>query len=653
MANFERPNPDELLKAIQEQEANKRGRLKVFFGACAGVGKTYAMLSSAHEKLDDHIDVLAGIVATHGRPETEELLRNIPQLAPIMVEHHGIHLKEFDLDGALRAKPALILIDELAHSNPEGSRHPKRWMDVAELLEAGIDVFTTLNVQHIESLNDKVAEVTGIRVRETVPDSFFDQADDITLVDIPSDELLERLKEGKVYLSDQDIVRAAENFFRRENLIVLREFALRRTAERVDAQSDFYQSIKSKQHSLVRDRLAVCIGPGDLSQRLLRAAKRLALGLHTTWVALYVENSRHYRLDQTAQMKLERNLRLAEQLGAATVILHGEDAAAAIVAYAQQHGISKIIAGKPSKSRWQEFIKGALVNDLIHLSGKIDIYVISGDDLPVLQPTRELQIVNHSWKKFISVSFAMLIASLGGLLLRDWFGAISAIMFYLAGIALIAGRHGWNAALICVVAATLLCDFIFTQPYYSFLVTNSIDSVSLGLFFIIGLIIAWYTAKLQSQSYFFRRKERNTSALYSLSHELAGTREQAKLIPVIRKHLELTLDGRVLLWLPNANGQLELVSHPGLKVEIKEAAAAHWCFEHDQLAGLGTNTMPSAHGYYLPLAGSRGVLGVLGVIPHRVERQFNFEERELLETFASLSAAALERAAAHRPRKKL
>ncbi|MFN9114084.1 MAG: universal stress protein, partial [Bacteroidota bacterium] len=370
-----RPDPDELLSRIEaEQKASEeqrtRGRLKIFFGACAGVGKTYAMLSAGKQALAEGIDAVVGLVETHGREDTKKLLEGLPILPSREVQYSGTLIKEFDLDAALARKPKLILLDELAHNNAPGSRHPKRWNDVDELLDAGIDVYTTINVQHLESLNDVVARITGIWVKETVPDAVFDKADEISLVDIPTEDLLKRLKEGKVYIAPEAKKRAAQNFFKKSNLIALRELALRRTAERVDAQMDDYKSQGGMSQAWSgADRILVCIGPDALSNKLVRAAKRMAGGLKAPWTAIYVETDRHQMLSKEGQEQLDRTKRLAQRMGAEIEVVKGQNAPEEIVNFARANNMTKIIVGKKPRPRWQEILTGTLADEIMRRSG--------------------------------------------------------------------------------------------------------------------------------------------------------------------------------------------------------------------------------------------------------------------------------------------
>ena len=631
-----RPNPDALLKTLKP-ETSGQGRLKIFFGACAGVGKTYAMLSAAHEKHEDGISVLVGLVETHGRSETQELSEGLVHLDRVIVEHRDITLKEFDLDAALRAKPQLILVDELAHTNAPGSRHPKRWMDIAELLKAGIDVYTTLNVQHVESLNDVVARITGIRVRETVPDNVFDGADEVSIVDLPSDDLLERLREGKVYTTDLGRKRAAENFFKRENLLALRELALRRVAERLDAHTD-----ENGTRKRANERLAVCIGPGDLTPKLLRTTKRMADGLRASWVALYVENSRHYRLGHAARLKLERNLRLAEEMGGKIELLQGENAAIAIANYAHVKGVTKIITGKPPKSKWREMLQSSLASDLIRISDRIDVYVVAGNEHADPMSYQELKPALKHWRGYGYGLLLTALATGSGMLIRGSFNSENVIMLYLLVVIVLAARYGWAVSMLTSIVSFLCFNWFFVEPYYSLTVNSYNDVVTLGLLLITGFFASLQTSNLQAQTSFFRRKERNTAALYAMSQELSNTRQRDELASIVRRRLEQVLDGTGAIFIPDKHGDFECVTGtpmPGVREEI----VIRWAYQHQQTAGKGTSTMPSADGYFVPLRGSSGTFGVLGFTPRMQEHMLNPEEKDMVETFGALAAGALER----------
>src|SRR5512147_258251 len=378
--NARRPDPDALLKRVQAEEAREsEGKLKIFFGANPGVGKTYAMLEAAHEQRRDGVDVVIGVVETHGRAETEALVKGLEVMPRHAVDYRGTVLQEFDLDAALARRPTVILIDELAHSNASGMRHAKRWQDVQELLKAGITVYTTVNVQHLESLNDVVAQITGVRVRETVPDSVLERADDVELIDLPPDDLLQRLRDGKVYVPEQ-IQHAIQNFFAKGNLIALRELALRRTAERVDQQMEVYR----RDHSVVRtwpaaETIMVCVNMKPRGPRLIRAARTMTTGLHAKWIAVYVQTPRHLRMPQADRDRVNQTLRLAELLGAETVVLSGANVVQELLSYARTRNVTKIIVGKPVRARWKEWVFGSVVAELVQQSGETDIYVITGE----------------------------------------------------------------------------------------------------------------------------------------------------------------------------------------------------------------------------------------------------------------------------------
>lgn len=633
-----RPNPDALLKVIQSRSVGGRGRLKIFFGACAGVGKTYAMLLAAQEKQEDGINVLVGLVETHGRVETNTMVEGLPHLTRAASDHRGMTVHEFDLDAALKAKPALILVDELAHTNVPGSRHPKRWMDINELLDAGIDVYTTLNVQHVESLNDVVARITGIRVRETVPDNVFDGADEVSLIDLPSDDLLVRLREGKVYTTDMGRKRAAENFFKRENLLALRELALRRVAERLDAQG-----MENGGSHHANERLAVCIGPGDLTPKLLRTTKRMADALRASWVAVYVENSRHYRLGHAAQLKLERNLRLAEEMGGKTELLQGDDAATAIANFANAKGITKIIAGKPSKSRWREMFHGSLANQLMRISDRLDVYVIGGKEHVEALSYQEIKPPMRQWRGYLIGVLLTGLVTAGGMAIRTSFNSENVIMLYLLAVIILAARYGWAVSMATSFVSFLCFNFFFVQPYYSLTVNSYNDVMTLGLLLVVGFFASLQTSNLQAQSRFFRRKERNTAALYSMSQELANTRLRQELLAIIKRRLEQAMDGTAMLFFPDSHGDLESAIECKVHAGVKEEVAIRWVYNHQHSAGLGTTTMPSARGYFVPLTGSAGTFGVLGLIPAQSDHILSPEEKDMIETFGALAAAALER----------
>jgi two-component system sensor histidine kinase KdpD len=652
-----RPDPDTLLARVQAEEGQRtRGKLKIFFGATAGVGKTYAMLEAAHARRKEGIDVVVGWVDTHGRAETEALLAGLEVLPRRSVAYRGTTLEAFDLDAALARHPALILVDELAHTNAPGSRHAKRWQDVEELLDAGIDVYTTINVQHLESLNDVVAQITGVLVRETVPDSILDQADEFELIDLPPDELLQRLREGKVYVPEQ-ARHALEHFFSKGNLIALRELALRRTADRVEAQMQVYRST----HAITgtwptTERLLVCVSPSPLSARLVRATRRMAAGLRAEWLAVYVETPASLRLPDADRDRVVQTLRLAEQLGAETVTLSGENVSEELLNYARTRNVSKIVVGKPRRPRWKEIVFGSVVDELARNTDDIDVYVISGEHDDSRPPSpRPLAQKEDGAAYGWSVLVVMLCTAL------DWFlfptfEKANLVMVYLLGVVVVAMRGGRLAALLASVLSVAAFDFFFVSPRFSFAITDLEYLVTFAVMLLVVLVISALTVRLRQQAEAARHRERRTAALYALSRELVSTRDTDGLLRAAARHVHEVFESQVSLLLPDATGRLRQWEagadgpSPGpgsqdlFTLDMKEYAVAQWVYEHRQMAGLGTATLPSAEALYIPLLGTRGAVGVLGVRPALPRRLLAPEQLHLLETFANQTALGVERA---------
>ena len=658
MNDESRPDPDELLSRIaaEEKEAqagqSMRGKLKIFFGACAGVGKTYAMLSAGRQALGEQVDVVVGLVETHGREETKKLLEGLPILPNREVQYRGTLIKEFDLDAALARKPQLILLDELAHNNAPGSRHPKRWNDVEELLEAGINVYTTINVQHLESLNDVVARITGIWVKETVPDAVFDKADEISLVDIPSEELLKRLKEGKVYIAPEAKKRAAQNFFKKSNLIALRELALRRTAERVDALMDVYKTPGGgAQGWSGADRILVCIGPDPLSNKLVRAGKRMASGLKSPWVAIYIENDRHHRLSKEGQDAVERHIRLAERMGGDTeVVQGGQNAAEEVLAYARDHNFTKIIVGKTPRPRWQEIFVGTLADQIIRNSGDIDVYVVTGEQEDRKSYRTAFWRMQSSWQAYAAAPAMAMLFTAVLFPLRTVVEPVNLMLVYLIGIVTVALRFGRGPSLLATALSALCFNFFFIEPYYSLKITEEQHIITFLVSLVTGVIIGTQTARLRLQVISARRREKNTSMLYAMSRELSANRGKVVLAQIAAQYISDIIDSDVFIWLPDDKGVLQtVVAETETEAQaidpVREESVARWAFSHRQNAGLGTDTLPSASALYVPLAGSSGVVGVMGVMPHDEEiTAYGSDMLELIEGFATITASALERA---------
>ncbi|MGH7231424.1 MAG: DUF4118 domain-containing protein, partial [Nitrospiraceae bacterium] len=644
----QRPDPDALLRRVKEEEhQHHRGKLKIFFGATAGVGKTYAMLEAAHEgKEEDGVDVIVGWVETHGRVETEALLKGLEIVPPRIVEYQGVTLREFDLDAALARRPVLILMDELAHTNASGSRHPKRWQDVQELLSGGINVYTTVNVQHLESLNDVVAQITGVRVRETVPDSVLEQADDVELVDLPPDDLLERLKDGKVYVPEQ-ARHAIQHFFRKGNLIALRELALRRTAERVDQQMEVYR----RDHAVVRtwpagETIMVCINMKPRGARLIRAARSMASGLHAKWLAVYVQTPRHLSMPDTERERVVQTLRFAEQLGAETVTLSGEQVAQELMRYAKTRNVTKIIVGKPVRPRWKEWVFGSVVADLVRNSGEIDIYVITGEaeekrPLPKHEFNR-----TSDWAAYGRSGLVVAACSALAWVMFPYFGGANLIMIYLMGVVFVATKYGRGPSVLASILSVAGFDFFFVPPYLSFAVSDIQYLLTFGVMLTVALIISGLTVRIRRQAEAARQRERKTAVLYAMSRDLATRRKVTDLAEAASQHIRDVFDSQVAVFLPDSSGRLVLQRTQLLFFEIdpKESGVAEWVYEHSQRAGLGTDTLPGAGALYMPLVGSQGPIGVVAVRPSQANRLFDPEQLHLLETLVNQMALAIERA---------
>ncbi|HKR80199.1 MAG TPA: sensor histidine kinase KdpD [Nitrospira sp.] len=641
-----RPNPDALLKRVQAEETRQlEGKLKIFFGANPGVGKTYAMLEAAHEQRRDGVDLVIGVVETHGRAETEALLPGLESLPRRTVEYRGTALKEFDLDAAVARHPTIILIDELAHTNAPGLRHAKRWQDVHELLKAGISVYTTVNVQHLESLNDVVTQITGVRVRETVPDSMIERADDVELIDLPPDDLLQRLRDGKVYVPEQ-IQHAIQHFFTKGNLIALRELALRRTAERVDQQMEVYR----RDHAVIQtwpaaETIMVCVNMKPRGPRLIRAARQMATNLHAKWIAVYVQIPRHLGLPQPDRDRLTQTLRLAEQLGAETVTLTGERVAPELLTYARSRNATKLIVGKPVRSLWKEWLFGSVVSELVHQSGDIDIYVITGEagkGQPLIR--RSLKRTSR-WREYLYAVTGVAVATAVDWVMFPYFALVNLIMMYLMAVIIIAIRLGRGPSILASIVSVGTFDFFFVPPYFTFAVSDFQYILTFAVMLVVALLISNLTGRIRDQAELARYRERRTGVLYTMSKDLATHRGTAMLTQVAAKHLRDVFEGQVAIFLADAEKQVRLqrVEELYFELERNEAGVAQWVFDHQEHAGLGTDTLPGATALYLPLVGSTGAIGVVAVRPKDSGLLQDPEQLHLLESLVNQVALAIER----------
>ncbi|NMM25803.1 MAG: two-component system sensor histidine kinase KdbD [Glaciimonas sp.] len=659
--NDQRPNPDVLLAQVQEQERRvARGRLRIYFGASAGVGKTYAMLAAACKLQADGHPVLVGIVETHGRSETAALLDSLTVLPLKQIDYRGKIIQEFDLDSALALHPALILMDELAHSNAAGSRHPKRWQDVEELLDAGIDVFTTVNVQHLESLNDVVGGITGIRVSETLPDTVFDAADEVVLVDIPADELLARLKAGKVYQAQQ-AERASRNFFRKGNLIALRELALRRTADRVEDDVQAYRIEKSINAVWKTDAaLLACIGPRAGSEHVIRSTARLASQLNTGWHAIYVETPPLQRLPPAQRERILKTLKLAQDLGATTAVLAGSDIARTIVDYARSHNFSKILLGRghptwPWRATYSKRIAAYAADiDLIEIGRgndsaeqsvtSEDTHRVSTAQLGIDDPLQRHP--SHLWR-YAWAAAASIFTGFAATPLLPYFDLANIVMLFLLTVVLVAVWLGRGPSVLATFFSVAAFDFFFVPPRFTFAVSDLQYLVTFTVMLAVGLIICHLTSNLRFQANISVQRETRSRMLYEFARELAGVLQTEQIFEITRSVIQRTFRAKATLLLPDDGGRLQapapasgdMATEPGgLDIGI-----AQWAFDHAEPAGIGTNTLPASNFFYLPLVAPMRTRGLLAILPQSRRWILIPEQRRMLDTFAALAAIALER----------
>jgi two-component system sensor histidine kinase KdpD len=645
----ERPDPDALLRKLkQAEERERRGKLRIFFGFAPGVGKTYRMLQVARDLVIEHNeDVLIGVVETHKRSDTQGLLLGLDILPRRKIEYRGRTLEEFDLDAALARKPKILLLDELAHTNAPGSRHPKRWQDALELLEAGIDVFTTVNVQHVESLNDVVAQITHVRVRETIPDDILDRADEIELVDLAPEELLVRLKEGKVYLPEQAL-RAAEHFFQRGNLLALRELALRRTAQHVDADVLEYREEHGLSESWpASERILVCIGPSPTSGRLIRAAFRMAAGLRAPWVAAYVEPTVPSRMAETDRERLDAHLRLAESLGGTVTRLTGQRVADAVLGYARKHNVTRIVVGKPTHSRLRDRVSGSLLDEIVRGSGDIDVHVISGDAEREREPQRGGPELEQRGARLGYALAAGLIAGTTALaaVVRSTLPLPDIEMLYLLAVMIAAVSFGRGPSILAAALSVAAYDFFFVPPYLTFAVSDTQYLLTFVMMFAVGLLISELTARLRKQQRDAVLREERTASLYALSRDLGAAEDLRAAATAAARHVAESLDGSAFVLQPGEDGVLRVVAtHPAdTLLDPNELGVARWAYEHGQLSGFGTDTLPGAKTICAPLRVGGSVLGVLALQP-RSREPLRMQQREVLEAFCRQAAFAFERA---------
>jgi two-component system sensor histidine kinase KdpD len=642
-ADARRPSPEALLEARARE---RRCRLKVFVGAAPGVGKTYAMLQAARERQREGVDVVVGLVETHGRPETEVLLDGLPVVPRRAVSYRGLTLQEMDLDAILARRPALVLVDELAHTNAPGSRHPKRFQDVEELLDAGVDVYTTVNIQHLESLNDVVAQITGVRVRETIPDGVLDRADEVKLIDLSPEELMQRLREGKVYIPEQ-AERALRSYFQPGTLTALRELALRETAEHVDEQMQAYMRAHAVQGPwAVGERLMVAVSGSALSGRLVRVARRLADRRGAPWLAVFVETPRFHQRPEKEREAVGRVLRLAEQLGGEAVSIPGRDVADELVRYARERNVTELILGKSLRPRWREPLAGSAVERIIRRSGRIDVRVIAaeGEAPAATPPARPEAVPGARLRGYVVASAAVAAAATAAAGLMAALPLPDPGMIFLAGVLLSAVVGGLGPSVFASVVSLLVYDFFFMEPRFTLTIARPHDVLSLVAFLFVAVLTSNLTARARDQAEAARRREARTAALYAFAREIAAAARVDDLLRVVVEHVGGLFGTSAVLLLPEAGRLAARAAHPAdVQLSDAERATATWVLGHAQPAGRGTDTLPGGDWLHVPLTTARGAVGVLALDVRARATLMPLDQRHLLEALAGQAAIAIER----------
>lgn len=644
-----RPTPAELLTLAADEERRKhRGKLKIFFGAAPGVGKTYAMLEEARRLYSQGADVAIGYVEPHARAETMALTLGLEVIPSREVEYRGAKLKELDLDAVLARRPGIVVVDELAHTNAPGSKFQKRYQDVEALLDAGLNVYTTLNVQHVESLSDIVAQITDVSVRETVPDATLDEANEVELIDLPPDALLERLREGKVYV--HEVAReAVGRFFRRGNLAALRELALRRTARWVDAQMRNYK----REQGVARvwpasERILVVLGADPHAASVLRAAKRLAVELRADLLAAYVETPLDLRLPQKDRERILQELQLAERLGAETVTLSGTSVAETVVEYATSRNVTKVVVGRSRRPWLLERILGSVATELVQASEGLDVFVVHDDEGEREEPARArapLATSRSGWRSY-TLALAIVAASTGvAALMAQRFELTNVAMVYLVGVLAASVTCGRAASALASVLSVAAFDFFFVPPTFTFAVRDTQYLITFLVMLSVAMLISSLTARIRDHAEEARARERRTAALYAMSRELAAAREEEEVLAIGARHLREVFDASVAILLPGSDGKLGVApgDRTAYQLDDTDQGAAQWAFDHGEASGAATATLPAAQGLYVPLLASHRKIGVLG-LRRRTNAAISPVERHLLDTFANQVALALERA---------
>jgi len=646
----QRPSPEALLEAARREESSA-GRLKIFVGAAPGVGKTYEMLQQARARKQDGYDIVVGVVETHGRKETQALLDELEIVPRKRLEYKGQSLEEMDLDAVIARRPQIVLVDELAHTNVPGSRHPKRYLDVEELLNRGIDVYTTVNIQHIESLNDVVAQITHVRVRETVPDSVFDRAHAIELVDLTPDDLIQRLKEGKVYVPKQ-AERALEHYFSPGNLTALRELALRRTAERVDEQLlSHMQAHAIPGPWAAGERILVCVSEDPRAAGLVRYGKRLADRLHAPFTALCVETRRSLQWTEEERDRVADTMRLAEALGGEAITVPGGERSIAdeVIAFAQANNVTQIIIGKSTRSRWFEILHGSVVHELVRRSGNISVHVIAGEELkrdPI--PRKTVRTAAGAapfdpWPYGIAllvVAAALAVAQL----VQPFFGVENVDLVFLTAIVGVAVRYGLWPSLVATVAASLCYNYFFLPPVYTFTITDPNNIAAFVLFTIVAVIVSHFAARGRTRTVAAHERVRSVERLYAFSRKLAGVGTLDDVLWATAYQTALMLGVRVVLLLPERGSIAVRAGYPPEdRLDDADLAAAKWAWENNRPAGRGSDTLPGAKRLFLPMRTGRGLIGIVGIDADKPGPLLTPDQRRLLDALMDQAALAIER----------
>lgn len=652
MVDNDNRNPEEFLKRIQAEEeqeeikngkGRKVGHLKIFLGFCAGVGKTYHMLEETRQAVKSGVNAVIGVVETHGRKETQALLEGLTIVPRKKIEYNGISLEEMDIDKILELKPELVIVDELAHTNVPNSRHEKRYQDVEELINAGINVFSTLNIQHIESQIDVVQQITHVKIHETVPDTILEMADEVELVDLTSEKLLERLNEGKVYFPEK-AKQATQKFFRKGNLLALRELALRYTAKRVDEDVISYkQRYDIKTPWSVCSRLLVGFSASPTSERLLRMTHRMASDMGAEWHAVYVQSTKQQiEISERARNQLDKNIRLAEELGAKVVSLSGNVIADTIIDYAKENNVTLIVAGLSHRSRIDEIFKGSVLNELTKKSGQIDVLIVGNDNKPTTM-SKVFKIHKEDYKPYL-ISFLMVAAIIAfGWVIRSWTEPLNIAMFLLLPVIVSSIIWETRVGLFTALVAVGLFDFFLIPPYLTFRIADIKYMPSFFVFIIISLILSFLSKGIRWQNETTRHRERFLSALYSFSREIMTAGNLEEILDKSSTHISQAFQSDVVILLPDENKQLQIVEKQGeLEFDEKEKAVALWVYKNGQNAGKNTQTLASANWHYLPLKTEDTTFGVLGFTPTKQEGFLSSEQQRLLESFANIIAMYLK-----------